>query len=106
MLPNNHPVAANPILPRFSIRKFLWVTALLGGVSLVIARAVRGEIWAMAFSLSLLFVGLAFVLFTLVYAMAFVINVRSPRVIPPTSPFAGENPPEQIMVPVEQFPKT
>lgn len=96
----------NQILPRFTVRTFLWVTAVLGGVSWVVARAVRGEVWAQGVSFAFLFIAILFYLFAKTYAATYMITSRTPKVAPPTSPFAGEDPPEQIMVPVEQFPKT
>jgi hypothetical protein len=95
-----------PILPRFTVRTFLWSTAVLGGCSWVVARAIRGERWAQGSALAMLFLAMVFLLYAIAYAAAYVVASRAPKVTPPTSPFAGQDPPEQVMVPVEQFPKT
>ncbi|HIF33649.1 MAG TPA: hypothetical protein EYG57_05725 [Planctomycetes bacterium] len=96
----------NKTLPQFTVRTFLWLTAALGLASLVVGRAVRGDLWAQCFSMAGLFVVTSFILFGVVFSAAFVMASRLQKPNEPSSPFAGEDPPEQIIVPIEIFPKT
>lgn len=95
----------NPILPRFTVRAFFVITAVLAGVSLVVSSAIRGNEVARGVAMGLLFIALALLSYAIVYGLVYVLAVRRPETSAPTSPFAGEDPPEQVMVPVEQFPK-
>ncbi len=72
----------------------------------VVGRAVRGDLWAQCFSMAGLFVVTSFILFGVVFSAAFVMASRLQKPNEPSSPFAGEDPPEQIIVPIEIFPKT
>jgi vacuolar-type H+-ATPase subunit I/STV1 len=94
------------ILPQFTVRTFLWLTAALGVVSLVIGRAVRGDLWAQSFSMAVLFIVVAFILFCMAFSVAFVVASIFHKPNQASSPFAGEDPPDQVMVPIEIFPKT
>ena len=93
----------NQILPRFTIRSFLWITAALAVLSIAVSGAIGGNRWAQGMTLGVAFLGLVFSLFSLIFAMAFVASSRHKAVQATSSPFAGQDPPDQVMVPIENF---
>jgi len=88
------------LLPRFSLRTLLIATAALGAFFLVLAAAVRGQVWAASITIAVGGVVLAFVLFAVFFAVALVIssvNPLRPRPVLARSPFAQHVPAPQII---------
>jgi hypothetical protein len=89
------------ILPKFTIRRLLGITAVFAVISLVIAFAVRGQAWAIAVSvvvaalLAGLFVYFGFYL--IVWVGSLVVRPFERR--GPVSPFAQHQQPPQIVPP-------
>jgi hypothetical protein len=80
------------IIPQFSLRWLLGMTALCGGVSLVLAFANRGEIWALGMSAALAGIFFLFLLYVAAFCVASLITQAYRAIFgsPPTgeSPFA------------------
>lgn len=94
------------LIPRFTLRTYLWATlgvALLGSAG---AAAVRGHRWGLAMMAAAAFVPFAFALYALFFVLAwgFVEGAlaRAKRREQPTSPFATDRPAEQILPPMQQ----
>jgi hypothetical protein len=92
------------LIPRFTIRWLLGLTAVCSVFFLVLASALRGQLWAMALSIAITSAVVAFLcyaaLFGVAYALAALFGaVRSqPR---GGSPFAAGVPPPQLIPPEE-----
>src|SRR5690242_3839825 len=85
----------NPIMlfPQFSIRSLLLLTALAAVISLVLQQAVAGAVWAQCAGWTLVFIGLLFaayaLLFLLAYGLGQVTGAMRPHYTPVASPFAA-----------------
>ncbi|HZL88085.1 MAG TPA: hypothetical protein VFB96_06880 [Pirellulaceae bacterium] len=90
------------LIPRFSIRALLVVTALCALFSLVIAGAVRGQPWAIGVTAGIASLGTLLVFHPLAFALARYFARLRRRMTPlpaGTSPFATAGPPRQILPP-------
>ena len=90
------------LLPKFSIRLLLVTMAALGVLSIAFKYALDGHAWAIA---SFMALGMLVVMFAL-YSAAFLIGLAfgavdaAIRPVPrPTTPFATNQPPPQILPP-------
>ncbi|MCH2130148.1 MAG: hypothetical protein MK179_13450 [Pirellulaceae bacterium] len=88
------------LIPRFTIRRLIALTAACGLFFFVVSCAVQGSIWAIAVSASISLLVFCFFLFGLLFAVAvcatfFVQLFRAPRQT--ESPFAKDSPPPQII---------
>ena len=95
------------LLPRFSIRWLLIVTAVCGGFSMVLAAAVREQRWASAITIAVGGAMLAFLLYAMFFAAALVLSPlnglkRQAPVV--RSPFAQHVPAPQLIAPDEEEP--
>ena len=93
------------LIPRFTIRGLLLLMTASSFVSLILTFAVRGRVWAIAVSvgiagLLLAFVGYAFV-FGVAYVVAFTAGLLRGTAAGPSTPFATAEPPPQIIPPDE-----
>lgn len=87
------------IIPQFSLRWLLGLTALCGGFSLVLAYAIRGQTWAIGMTAALGAVFLLFLLYEAAFSVATLMTQGKKAIFgtPPTgdSPFAiAIKPPE------------
>ncbi len=95
------------IIPRFSIRNLLIITALAGCFSLVVSQAVQGADWAIGFSIAALSLVVLAMLFAITFVMAMVFHGGTRAIeeflAPPkgSSPFASSGPPPQQLPPSE-----
>lgn len=92
------------LLPRFSIRWMLAATAVCGGFFVILAAAVRGQTWATALTIAVGSALLAFLLYAMFFAAAFVLSAvqglqRQPPVV--RSPFAQHVAAPQLIQPDE-----
>lgn len=79
------------LIPQFSLRWILAVTAVCGFVSLIGAAAVRGAPWAAAVVVAIGAVGLILTVHALMFFMIWVLSLLPPlrgRVVTGQSPFA------------------
>lgn len=92
------------LIPRFTIRSLLILTAVCGVLFAIVALALRQHVWAMAVSIGAGSLVLAFLCygasFGVAYGLASALGVLQPT---PRggSPFAGNAPPPQIIPPDE-----
>ncbi|MCY2989728.1 MAG: hypothetical protein NTY19_17900 [Planctomycetota bacterium] len=92
------------LIPRFTIRWLLFVTAVCGVFFAIVASALRQHVWAMAVSIGVGSLVLAFLCYGASFGVAYVLTSllgvlhRVPR---GGSPFAGVAPPPQIIPPDE-----
>jgi hypothetical protein len=91
------------LIPRFTIRGLLLLT--FGGslLSLVFSFAVRGQLWAIAVSLAVAGTLIAFLLYGVLFGLAYLLASMAGRAVPrakASSPFAA-GPPPQILPPRE-----
>jgi hypothetical protein len=95
------------LIPRFSLRWMLLATAVVAGLSLVLAQAARGTEWASGFLVAIGSVLLVFGLYGWTFGFAWVIAWAMRQIglkfRPPVarSPFADAGPPRQIVTPIE-----
>ena len=90
------------LIPRFSIRALLVVTAFCALFSLVIAGAVRGQPWAIGVTAGLTALVTLLVCHPVAFGLAAAFsNLRRQLTPPPegASPFATAGPPKQIVPP-------
>ncbi len=91
------------LVPRFSLRGYLLATIVAAIFFVVMSFAVRGSAWALGFAVGLGSLVVAFAAYGLVFAAAwYFVEVRLARDrVTPTSPFASDLPPEQVLPPTE-----
>lgn len=93
------------LIPKFSLRALLILMVAVGGVSLVVSMAVRGQQWAIACSLAMLGLFITFLVFGLVFLLIGVpLSLLANAITPaptPSSPFAMQQLPPQIIPPQE-----
>ena len=74
------------VLPQFSLRMALGLTAVLAVVSLIFSRGLQGNPWAMGVSVALFALVLAFIAYAAVFGFVYLVskvwNRRSPTVRP------------------------
>lgn len=93
------------LIPRFTIRGLLLLMTVSSFVSLVLTYAVRGRVWAIAVSvgvasLLLAFLGYAFT-FGIAYVVAAAASLLRGTAAGAATPFATAEPPPQILPPDE-----
>ena len=80
------------LLPQFTIRSLLALTAVAAVVSLVLQQAVAGALWAQCTAWTFVFIGALFAayagLFLLVWLAGQMLGVMRPTYAPVASPFA------------------
>ena len=62
------------VLPQFSLRMALGLTALLGFVSLLISRGLQGNAWAMGISVALIALLIAFLAHAAVFGIVYLVS--------------------------------
>jgi hypothetical protein len=102
----------NPImlLPQFTIRSLLALTALAAVISLILQQAVAGALWAQCAGWTLVFVGVLFAtyagLFLLTWGVGQATGAMRTNYVPVASPFAAAGPVEAEIVTVNPFAAT
>jgi hypothetical protein len=97
----------NPIMliPQFSIRALMALTAVAAVVSLVLQQAVAGALWAQCAGWTLVFIGILFAayagLFLLAWGLGQMTGAIRPQYVPVASPFASVV--EADLAPVNPF---
>lgn len=89
------------LLPRFSIRWVLLLTALLGFSFLIIRQAILGSHWAMAFSATLTFSVTVLLLYAVTFLGAYALARATRSLNPPEKPrnpfvVEGQYPPQMV----------
>jgi hypothetical protein len=90
----------NPIMliPQFSIRTLLALTAVAAVISLVLQQAAAGALWAQCAGWTLVFIGVLFAayagLFLLAWGLGQMTGAMRPQYTPVASPFARAAPSE------------
>jgi hypothetical protein len=90
------------ILPKYSIRILLIAMVGIGVLSLVGRYAVQGQSWAIAMLLCALLVGMMFANYIFAFLIALVGSLLDAMFRPvsmPTTPFATNQPPAQVLPP-------
>jgi hypothetical protein len=81
------------LIPQFSIRTLLLLTAVAAVVSLVLQQAVAGSLWAQCAGWTLVFIGILFAayagLFLLAWGLGQMTGTMRPHYVPVASPFAS-----------------
>lgn len=95
------------LLPQFTIRSLLALTAVCAVVSLILQQAVAGALWAQCAGWTFVFVGILFAahaaLFLLTWGVGQMTGVMRPTYTPVASPFALPNAVVAEVVPVNPF---
>jgi len=91
------------LIPRFTIRGLLLLMTVSGVLSLVLAYAVRGRVWAIAASVGVASLLLAFLGYAFAFGVASVVAATAGLLrgtdAGPATPFATAEPPPQILPP-------
>jgi hypothetical protein len=92
------------LIPRFTLRGYLWLTVAVAALGTVGSFALRGHRWAVAVLAALGLVPFLFLVFALLFALAWVFVegalARARAKQQPGSPFATDRPAEQLLPPV------
>ncbi len=88
--------AVRMLAPQFSFRTLLAGMAVAALASLVVAAAVRGNLWAFSIGVGIAGILVCFMLFFLAFTLAFAIASVWQRIrgLPRATPFSGEAPPQ------------
>lgn len=93
------------LIPRFTIRGLLLLMTVSSFISLVLTFAVRGRLWAIAVSVGIASLLLAFLSYAFVFGVAYAVataaNLLRGAAAGPSTPFATAEPPPQIIPPDE-----
>ncbi|MCA9122864.1 MAG: hypothetical protein KDB11_21910 [Planctomycetales bacterium] len=92
------------LLPRFSLLQLLSITTVSAVFCYVIAMATRGHQWAMAISIATSSVLCAFVVYAMLFAVAWMLTLLGSSFAAKkvaASPFATAAPPPQLITPPE-----
>lgn len=93
------------LIPQFSIRALMLLTAVAAVVSLVLQQAVAGALWAQCAGWTLVFIGILFAayagLFLLAWGLGQMTGAIRPQYVPVASPFASVV--EAKLAPVNPF---
>jgi len=90
------------LIPRFTLRWMLAITAVVAAFAWIASLAVRGSIWAVAVCVAAGSVPAMFLLYAIVFAAAFMMaRALERRRVPPhgDTPFATATPPPQLVPP-------
>ena len=90
------------LLPQYTIRWLLILTAVCGGFFLMVTSAIEGQIWAAAITIAAAGLLLTLILHALLFAAVWAISLPMERLRADekaSSPFAGDAPPPQIIEP-------
>lgn len=92
------------LLPKFSLRQYFAVVTAISVLSLVVVYAARGHDWAFALLVALGTLAATFLLFAVMYVAAAPVaainsSLRRYAEGQPTTPFATQLPPPQIIPP-------
>lgn len=81
------------LIPQFSIRALMALTAVAAVVSLVLQQAVAGALWAQCAGWTLVFIGILFAayagLFLVAWGLGQMTGTMRPHYVPVSSPFAS-----------------
>jgi hypothetical protein len=90
-------------IPRFSIRTYFVATVLLAIFCVVLGYAIDGRLWARGISVALIAAVGAFGMYAILFAIAwvFVEGRELRRYTKPQNPFVSDEPPKQVMPPVD-----
>jgi hypothetical protein len=92
------------LIPRFSIRWLLGLTALAAVFLVIIRFAIASNVWALAVSVAVLTAAMLFVIYSVAFAFAMTLTrmVHVIRPAPkPESPFVSQGLPPQVIAPRE-----
>jgi hypothetical protein len=91
------------LIPRFSVRWLLVVTAVSAVVALIVSQAMAGHVWAIALSATLGAAAAMFAIQSAVFLLAWSMAAawRARRRPEPSSPFAAHTVPPQLLPPPE-----
>jgi hypothetical protein len=95
------------LVPNFSIRWLLGMTTAAAFFFLVVNFAIAGQTWAYCAATAIVFLMLAFVFYGIMFFFAFWLTQVTRFAQPkpkPTSPFATDSLPPQIIAPVDRDP--
>jgi len=90
-------------IPRYSIRTYFITTVVLAIFCVVLGYAIDGRLWARGVSVAVIAAVGAFGMYALLFAIAWVfVEGRSAlKKSPLQSPFASDQPPKQILPPMD-----
>lgn len=98
------------LIPQFSIRSLLALTAVAAVISLILQQAVAGALWAQCAGWTFVFIGIVFGvyagLFLLAWGLGQMTGAIRPKYTPVASPFAAAGVVEAELVPVNPFAQT
>jgi hypothetical protein len=81
------------LIPQFSIRSLMALTAVAAVISLVLQQAATGALWAQCAGWTLVFMGILFAayagLFLLAWGLGQILGTMRPNYVPVASPFAS-----------------
>lgn len=89
------------LLPRFRIRGLLLGTAVCAVGALVLSMAVAGRPWAVGASMGLLALALWAAASAILFGLTMLLGLVSGRDDDTASPFAGDEPPPQVLRPYD-----
>lgn len=92
------------LLPKFSIRLLLAAMAAIGVLSIAFKYALDGRAWAISSFMALGMLGLMFAFYSAAFLIGSVFGAIDSAIRPgprPTTPFATNQPPPQILPPPE-----
>ena len=93
------------LIPRFTIRGLLLLMTVSSFFFLILTFAVRGRVWAIAVSVGVASLLLAFLGYAAVFGVAYLVasiaNLLRGTAAGPATPFATAEPPPQIIPPDE-----
>jgi hypothetical protein len=91
------------LIPRYSIRTYFVTTVLLAIFCVVLGYAIDGQLWARGVSVGVISAVAAFGMYALLFAIAwfFVEGRAMLQHTPPQSPFVSDEPPKQVLPPVD-----
>ena len=87
------------LIPKFSVRWLLILTAVCAALSLIIAAAVKGRAWALAFSLGVGAVALTFLVYSATYSMSWLLAAPREPVATTAYEAARREPPTSAPLP-------
>lgn len=98
------PQAKSTLIPRFSLKWLLGLTAVASVISLILAQAANRQAWAVGFVIALNSLVLVFAVYAWFFAVAWCFALIRRSLAPQpraSSPFASAGPPAQLVPPKE-----